>query len=298
MDIRHLKYFMEVAENCSFTQAARNLYVSQPAISKVIKNIENELGVILFDRSGKQVVLTDAGKVLYKQAQGIMKSFQNLTKEINDLTNMEKGKICIGLPPMIGSRFFPKVLGQFRELYPNISIQIVEVGAKVVEAEVERGNLDMGVAVLPVDKEIFYYFRFVQDSLKLVVHPAHPLAKRKSVTLSELSKEDFVFFHEDFRLHDRILEECNRVGFEPNLVTKSSQWDFISEMTAYKLGISLLPETICAELDTNRVKVIPLVDPEIPWHLGVIWRKDGYLSYAAREWIRILEISKLSRTHF
>lgn len=290
MDIRHLKYFMEVAENCSFTQAARNLYISQPAISKVIKNIENELGIILFDRSGKQVVLTDAGKVLYKQAKGIVKSFQSLSTEINDLMNLEKGKIRIGLPPMIGSRFFPKVLGQFNERYPNVSIQIVEIGAKRVETEVESGELDMGVAVLPVDEEIFHYFRFVQDSLKLVVHPAHPLADRNSVTLSELSQEDFVFFHKDFRLHDRILEECSKAGFEPNLVTKSSQWDFISEMTAHKLGVSLLPETICAELDTKRVKVIPLVDPEIPWHLGVIWRKDGYLSYAAREWIRILEL--------
>lgn len=287
MDIRHLEYFIEVARYCSFTKAAQTLYISQPAISKVIKSIEDELGIILFDRSGRRVVLTDAGKILYNQAQSMVQSFRSLSTEINDLMNLEKGKIRIGLPPMIGSNFFPKVLGQFHERYPNITIQLVEVGAKRVETEVGNGNLDMGVAVLPTNEEMFNTFRIVKDSLKCIVHPSHPLAEREAISLSELEQEDFVYFHEDFTLHDRILEECLHLGFEPHLVSKSSQWDFIVEMVAFNLGIALLPETICKELTC--VKVISLIEPEIPWHLGIIWRKDGYLSFAAREWIRMLE---------
>ncbi len=288
MDIHHLEYFMEVARYCSFTKAAQTLYISQPAISKAIKSIEDEFGIVLFDRSGKRVVLTDAGKILFNQAQSIVKSFRSLSTEINDLINLEKGNIRIGLPPMIGSNFFPKVIVQFHEKYPNVTIQLVEVGAKKVETEVGNGNLDMGVAVLPTNEEMFHTFRFVKDSLKLIVHPSHPLAKREFVTLSELEKEDFVYFHEDFTLHDRILEECLNLGFEPHLISKSSQWDFIVEMVAFNLGVALLPETICKEL--NCVTVLPLIEPEIPWHLGIIWRKDGYLSYAAREWIRTLEV--------
>lgn len=287
MDIRHLEYFMEVARYCSFTKAAQTLYISQPAISKAIKSIEDEFGIILFDRSGKRVVLTDAGKILYKQAKGIVKSFQNISTEINDLMNLEKGNITIGLPPMIGSNFFPKVIVQFHEKYPNVEIHLVEVGAKRVEAEVGNGNLDMGVAVLPTNEEIFHTLEFVKDSLRLIVHPTHPLAGRKAVTLSELANEDFVYFHEDFTLHDRILEECLKLGFEPRILSKSSQWDFIVEMVAFNLGVALMPETICRELTC--VKVLPLIEPEIPWHLGIIWRKDGYLSFAAQQWIRTLE---------
>jgi DNA-binding transcriptional LysR family regulator len=287
MDIRHLEYFMEVARYCSFTKAAQTLYISQPAISKVIKSIEDEFGIVLFDRSGKRVVLTDAGKILYKQAQSIVKSFRSLSTEINDLVNLEKGNIRIGLPPMIGSNFFPKVIVQFHEKYPNVTIQLVEVGAKKVETEVANGNLDMGVAVLPTNEEMFNTFRFVEDQLKLIVHPSHPLAIKEVVALSELSEEPFVYFHEDFTLHDRILEECLHLGFEPQIISKSSQWDFIVEMVAFNLGVALLPETICKEL--NCVKVLSLIEPKIPWHLGIIWRKDGYLSFAAREWIRVLE---------
>lgn len=288
MDIRHLEYFIEVARYCSFTKAAQTLYISQPAISKAIKNIEDEFGIVLFDRSGKKVILTDAGKILYNQAKSIVKSFNSLSTEINDLVNLEKGNIRIGLPPMIGSNFFPKVITQFHEKYPNVTIQLVEVGAKRVETEVGNGNLDMGVAVLPTDEEIFHTFQFVKDSLKLIVHPSHPLAEREVVTLSELAEEDFVYFHEDFTLHDRILEECLNIGFEPRIISKSSQWDFIVEMVAFNLGIALMPETICRELTC--VKVLPLTEPEIPWHLGIIWRRDGYLSFAAREWIKMLEL--------
>lgn len=288
MDIRHLEYFLEVARYCSFTKAAQTLYISQPAISKVIKSIEDEFGVILFDRSGKRVVLTDAGKILFNQGQSIVKSFRSLSTEIDDLMNLEKGNIRIGLPPMIGSNFFPKVIGQFHEKYPKVTIQLVEVGAKKVETEVGNGSLDMGVVVLPTNEDVFHSIQFVEERLKLIVHPSHPLAERKVVTLSELAQEAFVYFHEDFTLHDRILEECLHLGFEPNLISKSSQWDFIVEMVAFNLGVALLPETICKELDC--VKVIPLIEPEIPWHLGIIWRKDGYLSFAAREWIRFLEL--------
>lgn len=106
MDIRQLQYFMEVARLQSFTKAAESLYITQPSISKTIRNIEEELGVTLFDRSGKKVVLTDAGRIIYEQAQPIVKSFQSLSSELGDLKNLKKGHIRLGLPPMVGSSFF------------------------------------------------------------------------------------------------------------------------------------------------------------------------------------------------
>lgn len=285
MDIRHLEYFLEVARNQSFTKAAEKLYITQPTISKTIRNMEDEWGVTLFYRQGKRIELTDAGHIMYQQAQQMVDSFQRVSAELEDLMNLKRGHLRIGLPPMVGSSFFPEVIGQFHRDYPKITIQLIEDGAKKVEADVESGQTDIGVAVLPVNKDVFHYYSFVKEKLNLLVHPSHRLAGRDHVHLNELANEAFVLFREDFTLHDRIIRECVSAGFEPRVVYESSQWDLISGMVAANLGIALLPETICKEIDSSRVTILPLDNPSIPWQLGMIWRKDRYLSFAVREWI-------------
>lgn len=290
MDIQHLKYFVAVATEGNFTKAAQKLYVSQPTISKMVKSIEMELGVVLFERTGKLAKLTDAGEVILAQAQNIIKSFENLSLELDDLMSLKTGSIQIGLPPMVGARFFPKVIQEFHKQYPNITVKLVEDGAKKVERDVGNGTLDLGVVVLPINEEQFHTFSFVNEKLMLLTHSTHPLSRNMSVTLSELEQESFILFRKDFALHERIITECVRSGFHPHIIYESSQWDFISEMVAANLGIALLPESICRQVNKEKVSIIPLIEPIIPWHLGVIWRKDRYLSFAAREWIRFTQL--------
>jgi len=294
MDMRHLQYFVEVARWRSFTKAAQALYVTQPTISKMIKNLEEELGVELFDRVGKRIELTDAGSVLLAQAQPMLQSFGTMTAHLDELMQVRRGRIRIGLPPMVGASFFPEVIGKFHEQYPGITLQLFEYGSKKVEAEVAAGELDIGVILLPTKDELFESFSFVKQRLMLVVHPSHRLASHHEASLIALKDDSFLLFHEDFALHDRIIDECGQLGFQPNVVYKSSQWDFISEMVAANLGIALLPEAICRELDSGRMRTVPLTDPAIPWHLAMIWRKGGYLSFAAREWIGFAQTKLLS----
>lgn len=285
MDLLHLKYFLEVARQKSFTLASKSIHVGQPTISKMVKSMEEELGVTLFDRSAKQIELTDAGQVIFKEAQHLVKSFQNINFELTELMGLKRGHIKIGLPPMVGAKFFPKIIAAFHNRYPEIVLELIDDGANKVENDVENGNLDIGVALLPVNKEIFDYYSFVKENLMLLVHPEHPLASKPEIKLINLRKEPFIFFQKDFALHDRIYEACIKSGFQPKIIYKSSQWDFISEMVAANLGVAMLPETICKELDNKRIKSIPLVKPTIGWNLAMIWRKDKYLSYATRKWI-------------
>ncbi|NBD27472.1 LysR family transcriptional regulator [Paenibacillus glycinis] len=286
MDIRHLNYFLEVARRQSFTKAAQALYITQPTISKTIKNFEDELGVVLFERAGKRILLTDAGEILLEQAQQMMQAFKDMTFRLEELTEVRAGRIRVGLPPMVGVSFFPQVIGRFRASYPGIALELFEYGTKRVAAEVESGELDIGVILLPADEERFDSFCFVKQQLMLVVPPSHRLAGREEVRLAELSEEPFLLFHEDFALRDRIIAACERQGFRPHVVYSSTQWDFISELAAVNLGIALLPDKICKELDRERLRIIR-TDPPIPWELAMIWRKNGYLSHAAREWIAL-----------
>ncbi|AIQ14909.1 cidABC operon transcriptional activator CidR [Paenibacillus durus] len=285
MDIRQLQYFVEAARLNSFSKAAKSLYITQPTVSKMIRQIEEELGADLFYREGKSIKLTDAGEILLAKAQNIVESFHSLSSELDSLRSLKQGHIRIGLPPMVGANFFPAVIGRFHHKYPDVTIRLYEDGAKKVENDVETGVLDIGVVVLPVSEDKFHIFSFAEERLELLVPFGHRLAGRSSVPLVELKDEEFVLFREDFALHDRVIAECVKSGFQPTVVYESAQWDLIAQMVAAGLGIALLPQTICRDMDRSRISIITMTEPAIPWQLGMIWRRDRYLSFAAREWI-------------
>lgn len=287
MDIRHLEYFTTVAKHLSFTKASHELHISQPTISKMIKSLEEELGVTLFYRSPR-IALTDAGRALFRQSKNILNSFDNIESELADVMTMKKGNIRIGLPPIIGASFFPQIIGAFKELYPKVDIQIIEVGSKKIEEGIEDGTLDIGVVcTIPSKKDAFDMFSFIKSPLMVIVHPEHKLASNKLVSFKDLENEPFVLYREDFSLHDIIIKRCIlQSGFQPQIICESSQRDFMVEMVAAKLGISFLPQKICSELDSKRIRAIPLEEPHIYLHLAMIWKKDRYISFASKEWLK------------
>ncbi|AOH53415.1 LysR family transcriptional regulator [Peribacillus muralis] len=296
MDIKHLQYFIEVSNFNNFTRAANHLFITQPAISKMIKNLETELGVELFDRSRKQLILTDAGRVVLEQAKLIDKAFRNLETEVDNLLGLKKGHIRIGLPPIIDASFFPRILSRFHEQYPNITFQLVEDGSKKIEESVQKDLIDIGVIVLPTNTALFHHFSFLEEDINLIVYPSHPFADREEIDLAELKNESFILFNKDYVLRDLIISSCSEAGFSPHIVTESSRWDFIEEMVYCKLGVALLPESLCRH--DERVRSIKVKQPFISWKLGFIWSKDHYLSYAAKEWLKYTKEALTSRNAF
>jgi len=289
LDIRHLSYFLEVAKHASFSKASESIHLSQPTLSKMVKNLEEELGVVLLHRSTRKVQLTDAGKVVQTHAQAMMNASQNLLSAVSDLLQMKTGQFSLGLPPVIGSSFFPKVIIGFRQLHPDISIQIVEEGGRQIEQLLLEGSIDLGVVVLPADPQLFEIVPIIKRQLNLVVPISHKLSHNQEVRLSDLSDESFILFSQGFNLHDRVKEACVHEGFEPKVAYTSKQWDFIYEMIAANQGVSLLPETICAKLDPDKVHIIRRITPSMHWNLAIIWKKENYLSLAARGWIEFAQ---------
>ncbi|NOV00409.1 LysR family transcriptional regulator [Paenibacillus planticolens] len=285
MDIRQLQYLLEIAKHMNFTKAAEALHVTQPTLSKMVKNIEEELGATLFDRSGKYVQLTDSGQAAVQQIGVIMQAVQDLHLVLDDVANLKKGTITIGLPPVVGSVFFARVIAKFQTLHPGIHFRIVEEGAKHVESLVHNRKLDLGVVVGPVDTSAFETLPFMYQKLALIIHREHPLAKQSSVSLLQLRSEPFILFPSGYAVRNHVMHACRTVGFEPSVVYESSQWDLLAEMVASKAGISIVPETICSKITSPEVLTLPLIEPSIPWDLVIIWPKDHYVSYAMREFI-------------
>jgi DNA-binding transcriptional LysR family regulator len=286
MDIRHLEYFLEVVRQGSFSKAAARLHITQPSISKMIKSLEDEVGVTLLHRGAKQVELTDAGRALQGHAQQIVALFQNLSAELADVTRLYKGKLRVGMPPIAGSTVFPRALGEFKKAYPNISIEMYEFGSKKIAEALNEGALDVGVVcTLPEKAEAFGVLSFVRDPLKVIVHPSHRLAGLAAVDFAALAAEPFVLYRDDFSLHDQILKRCREAGFQPHIICETSQRDFMTQMVAANLGIALLPGKICETLDPVTITAVPLTDPQLYLEMAVIWRKDRYLAFAARRWL-------------
>ena len=258
MDIRHLTYFIEVAKYKSFTKASKSLHLSQSTLSKVVKSLEEELNVELIDRSAKKIKLTEAGEIVLAEGEMIMESLNDLSIHLYDLMNLKKGKIKIGIPPIIGFLFFPKIIKGFNNLYPDIKIKIFEDDSNKVKQEVRDGILDLGVVMLPVDEKEFDVVPFVNDELSLFVHQSHPLAQREKVEMKELQNETFILIKQHL-FHDLIIQECLRAGFRPEIAYEISEWDFISEMIGENLGISILPKPIAEKVDQDLIKVIPIV---------------------------------------
>lgn len=289
LELKELEHFIAVVDYGGFSRAASNIYVSQPTLSKSIKKLETDLRVVLFERSTRKLVLTDAGQLVYQQATKILNATQELTTSLDDLLNIPSGKITIGIPPLIGTLFFPIIAQKFGSLYPEISLQLVEHGAKRIEYLVEDGQVDLAIIVLPVNEKKFTVAPFIKEEFMFFAHPEHRLAQNTIIELPELKNEQFILFNREFSLHNLIIEQCEKMGgFYPEIAYESSQWDLISELVSAKLGITLFPKSIYSKMDNHAIKMIPIQSPPI-WELGIITKKDRYLSFAVKTLLRFLD---------
>jgi DNA-binding transcriptional LysR family regulator len=277
-----------IVNNGSFTKAAKNNFVSQPTLSKSVKKLETKLKIELFDRSTRSLILTDAGKLVYSQANKIRRATNELNELLDDLMHTPSGEIKIGIPPLIGTLFFPEIAKHFGKQYPQISLQLFEHGSKLVENLVEDGQIDMGIVVLPVNKNKFNTLPFFKNEFKLFASCKHSLANQQIVKVADLKKENFILFNQEFSLHELVIQQCEQAGFYPNIAYESSQWDLITELIDAQVGVTLFPQAIYSKMNQNSIRTVSLESPPL-WELGIITKKDRYLSFAMRSLLQFLK---------
>ena len=289
LDVQALRTFVEVARRQGFTRASEALHVTQPAVSKTIRSLEEELGTPLLVRERRRVTLTEAGRLVLQRAQGILDALRGIEEEVVEIAAIRRGRLRLGMTPIVGVTFFPPLLAEFHQAHPGIVLELREEGSHHIEKLVAERELDVGAVVLPTDEAGFGTLPFVQDELAAGLHASHPLARRRSLALGELRDSPFVLYRPEFALHGQVLEACRRSGFTPTVVSESSHWDFIVEMVAANIGVALLPRTIGRQLEGRRVRTVRLADPVIPWKVALIWRRDRHLPPATRAWLELAE---------
>ena len=288
MDIRTLRYFVEVVRQQSFTRAAEKLFVTQPTISKMLKNLEDELNCTLLIRDGRRLLLTDTGQVVFERGLAILAEFRQLEAELSDINHLNKGLLRLGIPPMVGM-LMAGPISLFRQRYPGVELKISEFGGLTVQQAVMSGDLDVAMTALPVEEESGL------ATLPLFSHPLCVLVPRsgqwttcESISPEALAEHPLLIYNEDFALSRQLLELFNQHDVKPRIAVRSGQWDFLAAMVQAGVGIAILPEPICQRLDKQILLWIPL-ESDLRWQLGMIWREGVYLSHSAQAWLTCCE---------
>lgn len=286
MEFRTLRAFVEVVRQGGFSQAAKTVFATQSTVSKAVKQLEDEIGAPLLDRLGHQTRLTAAGELVFPRAVRLLAERDDLIAEVAALRGLKRGALRLGLPPVGSSILFAPLFAVYRKRYPDIDIRLVEYGSEQLEGVLMSGEIELAASLLPV-AEGFEWQEIRREPLVVMIAADQPLAGRRSLTLAALRELPFLLFETGFALNRIVLDACRRHGFEPTVVARSSQIDFLTELVATGLGIAFLPRLIAEQRQHRRVRYVPLADPHTDWHLALIWRRGAYLSPAATAWLEL-----------
>lgn len=276
--ILQFQYYTAVVQKKGFTAAAETLFVSQPALSKSIRALEQEFQVELIDRTVKVFRLTPEGELFYNYALEILSHFQNQVDELYQRLHGSGGVLRFGLPPTAGSIYFYACIREFKRRYPQTELKLEEVPSKTILKELDEKKLDMACILEPFQDSRYHIRPVYTSELVLVVSERHPLADRESVSFSELREEPFLMMSSNYTFHDMVIGCCQSAGFTPNVVFESSQWDLISEMAADNHGITFFAKALLDKYMPKGVRVIPLQEAAPPWVLSLIYRKDKFMT--------------------
>lgn len=285
MEIRKLEYLMAVCEHMNMTKAAQALHVAQPSISNSIKSLEEELGFEIFDRSKRQLQLTDKGKVLHDRAKALLGHVEDVTREMIDLGNTRTGTIKLGIPPMIGTILFPKILIDYKERYPYIQLQLSEDGSLETKRKIMAGEVDLGIIILSGDEDSLETSEILRTEIVACMNRGHRLGRYSKLTPQLIEKEKLIMLKEGFYHREVLLSYFRRNGITPEIAVSTNQLTTLESLVIQGVGISFLFK----ELVTENSKMIHRpVGESMPIRIGLAWRRDRYLSKAAKTLINFL----------
>lgn len=288
MEFHQLRSFVEVVRQGGFTQAAKTLHATQSTISKQVAQLEQRLGVLLLERNGPNLRLTDAGTLVLRRADELLRLRQDLYSELDDLSQLARGELRLGLPLLGGEVMFAELFAAYRQRYPNIVVRLFEGGSKLMEEALLRGELDIGGSLTPNDPALAFQ-PFCNEPLDVLLPEAHELAECDGIALAQLKDAPFLLYQQSFTLNDRLLLACRQAGFTPREVGRSGQADFLAALVAAGQGVVLLPRIVARTLERPGLRRVPLVEPDLRWDIAFVWRQGAYLSRAAQAWLDLLK---------
>lgn len=295
MEFKQLAYFMAICEELHFTRAAEKMGVSAPNISQQIRRLEEEFGVLLFDRVGKTIVLTDAGAILHEHGTAVFGHLKQAEDAIADLKQMQGGSLSIGVLPGDADLLFNSLLLNFHQTYPTISLSLLET-TKVTEQVLDR-SIDVGVTIGPVEDGRLTSIPLFHEEFSLAVRATDSLATESFIPLHRLHALKMVMFPPDHQCRKLIDRYCLEKGFalQPHMVTTTLS--SLLQMVQSGVGACVLPKLLLDNLRNPHIRVLHISNPTPSQEICLIYRSDRYVGYAMRTFMKTLRAYIESAIH-
>lgn len=282
MKLSQLEYFCAVSRYHSITQAAQKLYVTQPAISTAIRELEKEFSVSLFTRSKNHLTLTKEGELFYQKADRLLQEVEQTSLALHDL-GRKTAPVRIGIPPILSTIFFPEMLLAFKKSCPDIPVELFEYGSNRAAALVQEGVMDLALVNMHFyDIDKMHSHRILTDHIVFCVSPEHHLAKEPHVTIEMLKNEPLIMYNTDSVQNTTLTGLFESFGYKPNVILHASQIYTIHRFVSSHLAGAFLYSSVL-KTDPGLIK-IPLV-PTIEQEIGIVWKKGTYINGSVEKFI-------------
>jgi LysR family transcriptional regulator, cyn operon transcriptional activator len=287
MELRHLRYFLAIADTRSFTRAAERLHVTQPTLSHQVKQLESIVGTALFERSTKDVELTAAGRLFKPYCERILKEIESSTLAISELEGLMRGTLRMAVFHSFSHSMLPPILSEFALRYPGVHVIARLVPRADMERDLTNADLDMAVAYIADDNDQIVADRLFDEELVLVVGSKHAHAGRRSMPMSELAKLPLVLLTPEFGARQFVERFFAAAGLNSHVVLEMNAIEPILATIRNSGLASVL--SAGAIVDTSGLQIVQLIDPAPKRSVGILWRRDGHRSAAAQRMAEMIK---------
>ncbi len=276
MELRHLRYFVAVAEELHFGRAAARLHLAQPPLSRQIRALEDEVGTSLLARTNRRVQLTEAGQIFLEGARRTLAQADAALGDARRAARGEIGPLSLGFVGSATYAVLPRLLRAFRAAYPDVELHLQSLTSREQVASLRERRIDVGLLRPPVDDPSLALRMIVREPLLAVLPEAHPLAGRERVPLAALACEPFILYRRASgpATYDRIVGVCLQAGFSPTIVQETDEMQTMAGLVAGGLGVALMIAPVGAPRNAG-VAYKPLEDATPTWEMSLAWRQDN-----------------------
>lgn len=278
MDIQSLLYFKKIAELEHFTKAAKELHIAQPSLSRTINNLENELGVAVFDRVGKGIKLNTYGKILLERTNRVIKELDGITTDIAESKKEFDTTVIISLSS--ASNILPEIIMEYNKIYPTTKFKILHGDYKTAS------NAAYDLFLYSTAHPIFDYpcaCSLFREEILVALPKSNPLSEQDSINLHELSELEFISLQKGKSIRTITDFYCEMVNFEPKIIIESNSPESVKNFIDKGLGISFAPSATWGKImDGDTISLLPVEFPRCYSYLNLMWREDEYLSLSAK----------------